>query len=220
MNLRKATNGSQLPWTKEELKSGFEHFKATYGRYPTAHEIDAFPFLPSARSIQRTYGGLVNLRKELYPNEISNYTTGIHRSGVAKNTYQKGKELEVKFYDVLVNNFPEVTVHEHKVIRPGDVSCDFFIYLDQNNGVVIDIFYAESIINLINVVNIKLKRYTLIAPETFLVIVGNPSITQDIIDDKVSNRRIPIPAHINVVSEEYFEKKITNELKVRSSFIS
>lgn len=216
--LRESSIGTQLSWTKEELTSGFNHFKQLYGRYPTAQEIDTFPYLPSARSIQRSFGGLVNVRKELFPSEISNYTTGSHRSDVAKRTYANGRSYEEAFYLYLIEHFPEIAVHEHKVIRPGQVNSDFYIYLDEHTGIVIDIFYADSIINLINVVNIKLKRYSLIIPETYLVVVGNLSIAQEAINKKVMNRRVPLMSHISIASEDYFKNTIVPILKERSIF--
>ncbi|MCA9342635.1 hypothetical protein KC950_01320 [Candidatus Saccharibacteria bacterium] len=63
---RKAGLG-QNSWTKDELRAGFEKFKNINGRYPTSHEIDSFPYLPSARSIQRTFGGLVEIRQQVIP---------------------------------------------------------------------------------------------------------------------------------------------------------
>lgn len=216
--LRKASNGNQAPWSKEQLKAGLLHFKSLNGRFPTAHEIDAFDYLPSARSIQRAYGGLVQLRSELLPNEISNYTKGAHRSGVARKTYANGRSLEEAFYLKLIAKFQEISVHEHKVIRPGDVNCDFFIYLDSSQGVVVDIFYADSIINFVNVVNIKLRRYSLIIPETYLVVVGNPHITQELIDAKTVNRKLPLPAHIKLASEDFFFEECIVQLQSRSDF--
>lgn len=218
-DLRKAATGTQAVWTKEQLRSGFDYFKELHGRYPTSHEIDTFPYLPSARSMQRTFGGLVSVRKELYPEEIANFTVGEHRSRIAKNTYEKGRNLEEQFYSYLTSEFYEISIHEHKVIRPGSVNCDFYIYLNEDTGIVIDIFYAESIINLINVVNIKLKRYSLVIPETYLVVVGNDSITQEEIDKKISNRKIPIPSHINLVSEDHFKQRIVADLKMRSDYV-
>lgn len=217
-NLRKAINGTQSSWTKDELRAGFNYFKELHQRYPTAHEIDTFEYLPSARSIQRTFGGLVNLRKELFPEEISNFTIGTHRSGVAKHTFANGRSLEEQFFNYLTTHFLEVAVHEHKVIRPGYVNSDFYIYLDAKIGVVIDIFYADSVINLINVVNIKLKRYSLITLETFLVTVGNPSLTQEMIDQKTENRKNPLPSHISICAEGYFKDHVIPSLKKRSTF--
>ena len=216
--LRKAIVGNQGLWSKDQLRAGFAHFKDLNGRYPTSHEIDAFPYLPSARSIQRTYGGLVALRTELFSEDIANYTLGEYRSKVAKKTFHSGRDYEVAFYDYLITQFQEIAVHEHKSIRPGNVNSDFYIYMDQVSGIVVDIFYAESIINLVNVVNIKLKRYVLITPVTYLVVVGNPSLTQASIDEKVANRRLPLPNHIRIVSEEHFKMSIIPILQQSSRY--
>jgi hypothetical protein len=45
----------------EELRNGFEHFYQENGHYPTAPEIDRCKYLPSARQIQRNFGGLPKL---------------------------------------------------------------------------------------------------------------------------------------------------------------
>jgi hypothetical protein len=216
--LRENKNGSQEAWSKDELLAGLHHFYQLNGRFPTAHEIDAFKYLPSSRSIQRAYGGLVKLRSELLPTEIANFTKGAYRSLTAKRTFANGRAYEREFYGYLIGQFKEIAVHEHKLIRPGDVSCDFFIYMSDSSGVVVDIFYAESVLNLVNVVNIKLKRYQLINQETFLVVVGNDSITQDLIDLKSQNRQLPLPPHIHVVSETYFKSEVVPNLKPRSAF--
>ncbi len=216
-HLRRAAIGQRV-WTKDQIKAGFLSFYALHGRYPTSHEIDAYPHLPSARSLQRSFGGLVAVRKELFPQEISNYTLGTHRSAVAKKTFHQGRDYEIAFYKYLTGVFQDIAVHEHKVIRPGNVSCDFYVYLNENEGIVIDIFYADSIINLINVVNIKLRRYALISPPTYLVVVGNEAITQSEIDKKMSNRKTPLPEHISVVSEHHFKAIVAEDLLRRSHF--
>jgi hypothetical protein len=216
--LRKNKLGSQPPWSKEELLAGLEYFFELNRRFPTAHEIDSFEYLPSSRSIQRSYGGLVKLRSELLPLEISNYTRGEYRSERAKRTYANGRDYERQFYELLLTKFEEIAVHEHKLIRPGDVSSDFFVYLKPDKGVVIDVFYADSIINLINVVNIKLKRYVLVTPETYLILVGNNQITQEEIDIKNANRRLTLPSHIYVITEEFFCESVLPDLESRSDY--
>lgn len=216
--LRENKNGNYGVWSKDELLAGFRYFYELNGRFPTAHEIDAFKYLPSSRSIQRTYGGLVKLRSELLPTETANFTKGSQRSLTAKRTFANGRTYEREFYEYLTNQFEEIAVHEHKLIRPGDVSCDFFIYLTENSGAVVDIFYAESMLNLVNIVNIKLRRYKLITPETYLVAVGNEVLTQGAIDAKVRNRLIPLPAHIHVVSESHFKSAIIPMLRSLGRF--
>lgn len=217
--LRKNQVGFQKPWTVPELLAGLSHYFALNGRYPSAHEIDSFEFLPSSRTIQRSYGGLQKLRSQLIPYAPNNLTKGTYRSGIAKRTYKNGKRYEEYFFAYLTGVFQDVAVHEHKVIRPGDVSCDFFIYTKQNAGIVIDIFFAESIANLVNIVNIKLRRYQLITPETYLVLVGNSTIAQDAINQKTAKRQTPLPAHIQVVSEAHFKSVVVPGIAQRSDFL-
>lgn len=217
-DLRINKAGNKRSWTNEELLAGFHKFYEEYGHFPTAHEIEAYQYLPSSRSIQRSYGGLVKLRSSLLPSEISNFTKGIRRSAIAKRTFANGRMYEKKFYEYLIEHFQEIAVHEHKLIRPGDVSCDFYVYITPCKGLVIDVFYAESLPNLVNIVNIKLKRYKLIQPETYLVLVGNEEITQTMIDAKVANRQVPLPAHIYLVSEEHFKLAIMPELQRYSDY--
>ena len=218
-NLRKSSKaGGQEQWTKEEIKAGFEYYKELYNKYPSAQEIDEFPYLPSARSIQRTYGGLVKIRKELCPGEVSDYTRGKYRSRVASKTYATGTSLEADMFDFLTAHFLEIAVHEHKVIRPGNVNSDFYIYLNNSTGVVIDIFYAENIRSLISVVNIKVKRYSLISQKTLLVVVGNPDISQSDINEKIKNKKNPLPPHIQVFSEKYFKEVAVPKIKQYSKY--
>lgn len=194
------------------------YFKEIHGRFPTSHDIDAFDYLPSSRSIQRNYGGLVNLRRKLIPDETSDFTRGNTRSAVARSSMRNGQEFESAFYAVLSSYFAEISVHEHKVIRPGNVNCDFYLYLTKSSGVVIDIFYSGSIRNLTNIINIKLKRYVLVAEPTYLVVVGNSEISQQDIDAKMKNRKEPLPSHIEVVTESYFTEYIIPYLRNNSDY--
>lgn len=75
-------------WTDDELLAGFQNYYESYGHYPSAHEIDAYDYLPSSRSIQRSYGGLPKLRKRLLPAAEHDYTRGPKRSAKAKHMSQ------------------------------------------------------------------------------------------------------------------------------------
>lgn len=217
-NLRKNKVGNQSPWSDNELLAGFTYFYEQYGRYPSSHEIDAFDYLPSSRSIQRSYGGLQQLRRRLIPDGIDNFTRGEYRKNIASKTFATGRALEALFYGYLTTIFKEIAIHEHKLIRPGNVSCDFYIYLNENSGIVTDIFYADSIINLVNIVNIKVKRYILVQEETYLIVVGNQQIEQAAIDRKISNRQEPLPSHIKIVSEQHFKDTIIPVIIDKSNY--
>lgn len=217
-SLRKNAAGSKKPWSKQELLAGLQYFNQQYGHFPSAHEIDAFAYLPTSRSIQRSCGGLVALRRELLPDSVDNFTKGAYRSTRARATYANGRNYEAIFYKFLCEQFAEIAVHEQKLIRPGNVSSDFYVYLNENIGIVIDIFYAGSMLNLLNVVNIKLKRYIIVAQETYLIIVGNEVIRQVDVLRKMKSKRLPLPPHINVVTEAHFKDAIIPKLKKRSKY--
>lgn len=217
-DLRKNKVGNQSPWTDGELLAGFSRYFELYGKYPSAHEVDTFEYLPSSRSIQRSYGGLQQLRKRLIPDGIENYTKGEYRKAVASQTFATGRALEALFYGYLTTIFKEVAIHEHKLIRPGDVSCDFYIYTSEHEGVITDVFYADNIINLVNIINIKLKRYVLVDEETYLIVVGNESIDQKMVDSKTYNRQKPLPSHIHVVTEQHFKDSIIPTIRMKSGF--
>ena len=216
--LRKNKLGHQDPWTEDEILAGLQHFYVLYNRYPTAHEIDDFEFLPTSRSIQRNFGGLVALRKKLTPDSVVDHTAGDYRRNKAKEADLRAKSYEEEFYKFLTDNFFEIAIHEHRIIRPGAVASDFFVYLTEVDGIIIDLFYAQDIRSLVNIVNIKLKRYAPLPYCTYFVLVGNAEISDDAIIQKMANRTSPLPAHIQVLTERKFKQVVIEELRTMSSY--
>ncbi len=72
--------GNQEPWKLEELKAGLENFNTKHGHYPTAPEIDSDPYLPSARTIERKFGGIIGLRKALKLDTQTDMREGVHNN--------------------------------------------------------------------------------------------------------------------------------------------
>lgn len=70
-----------------------EKYYNEFGRYPTAHDIDLYPYLPSSRQIQRRFGGLPELRKQLGI-QITDYTRGRTRSNKAAIIGKRGLNYE------------------------------------------------------------------------------------------------------------------------------
>jgi hypothetical protein len=217
--LRKAQRGGQPGvWTKNEILQGLEYFYELNGRYPTAREIDAFIYLPSSRSIQRQFGGLVNLRQDLIPGSHMDFTKGTYRSAKAKESWDRAAQYEEEFYIFLIGHFDSVAVHEHKVMRPGNVSSDFYIYLDEDSGVVIDLFYAKDLFSLSNVVSIKHKRYINLPYETHFILIGNDNITLQDVQKLMQNKKTPLPSHIAVDTELNFKSSTIYNIKLRSNY--
>lgn len=191
-------------WSIDEIKAGFEAFFKEKGRYPTALEIDAYEYLPSSRSLQRSFGGLVNVRKQLFPEGIHNYTTGEFRSRVASQTFRRAQDYEEAFYDKLCEYFEPIAVHEHKVIRPGRVTSDFYIYHDDDSGVCLDLFYAKDLFSLRGVIRYKAQHYTKLSCPVVLVLIHDGTITQNNVDNIIATRQLPLPDHIKVFTEGSF----------------
>lgn len=207
-NLRKNISGHQIlgKWTVDQIKEGLEHFKEVNGRYPSAREIDLFEYLPSARSIQRSFGGLEDLRTKLgFDIELINLTKGKIRSEKAKGTYSNAVDAEEVFYNFLIEKIPEIKVHEHKILRPGHICCDFFIYTSNNRGFAIDVFYAQDMFSLAGVLRIKCLRYKELKYKIFFVLVGNKKISQEEIDSLLAKKKSAWPKHIIVLTEDKFK---------------
>jgi hypothetical protein len=206
-------------WTLEQIRAGFAKFYQEYKRYPTALEIDAYEFLPSSRSLQRSYGGLVSIRQRLFPNEIHNFTTGEYRSKVASSTYRRAQDYEETFYDKLCEHFEPIAIHEHKVVRPGRVTSDFYIYHDDNSGVCLDLFYAKDMFSVAGVINIKIRRYAVLQCPVVFVLLHDGSLSQARLDAYLVNRKTLLPDNIKVITEEAFWQEYVPALKRLSVFV-
>lgn len=203
-------------WTLDNIKDGLEYYRELYGNYPTSKEVDRFEFLPAARSIQRNYGGLVNLREQLGLSGSHNYSKGKERGAKAQEADRRARVYEEEFFYFLSSQFAEIRIHEHKVIRPGNVSCDFFIYTSDTEGVIIDLFYAADIDSVSKVVNIKYKKYLEVKFPVLFIVVGNEKISQSSINTMAENRKIILPAFMKVMNESEFKVNLDKFIKIKS----
>ena len=105
--------GKRLQWDLANIRDGFEIFYEQHGRQPTAFEVDDSEFLPSSRLIQRSYGGLIALRK-LLGHDVTSFSRGKERSGTSKMISQRGRKWELKLESELVKVFGEMFVHVEK----------------------------------------------------------------------------------------------------------
>src|SRR3989344_2855762 len=159
MTLREQKRGFQEPWKLEELSAGLRHFFKKYGRYPTATEIDQYPYLPSARSVERSFGGLVELRRRLTLGKEHDFRTGAHSSKRAHTILNRAHEVEARVHAYLIKRFGREFVHrEYFFTDDHRTRADFFVY-DAQHGFCVDVFYPSTRRNLTGCLNIKLKKY-------------------------------------------------------------
>jgi hypothetical protein len=201
-------------WSIDNLRDGLNYFFDINGRYPTVKEVDVFEYLPTSRTIQRSFGGMMQLRRSLGLNSPVNFSSGETRSSTAREADLRARKYEEEFYRYLTSQVEEMRVHEHKIIRPGDTAADFFVYKNDSEGIVIDLFYARDMHSLGGIVNIKLKKYTNVKYPVYFVLVGNEDINQRIIDEKVGNRKNQLPTHIKVLTENNFKDSLRDLLKI------
>lgn len=161
------------------VEEGLRSLYTLLGRMPTATEIDAYEGLPSARSIQRRFGGVVKVRKDMGYKD-ADLSKGEHRSEAARRLNVDGLDLENRVYSLLKDRFGEICVHQQKPTGQGKQALDFYVYTpDGRFGV--DVFCAKNLSSLRT--NIRQKRNNYIDYSGKLYLVYESSTCVDPIVD-------------------------------------
>jgi hypothetical protein len=167
-------------WNEEKIKVAFDRFVAEHGRLPTAPEVDLTDYLPSARQIQRKFGGLKALR-EVLGYEETDFGKGKNRISLATRGNLRAKEAERELERELSQIFGEPYVHAEKYYGSGRNRADFIVYT-QNGIFGIDVFTTETIHDLQKNVAIKVDKY-LDFPRSvtlFFVVVSKQLTDEDV----------------------------------------
>ncbi|MEN9613721.1 MAG: hypothetical protein RLZZ347_28 [Candidatus Parcubacteria bacterium] len=204
-------------WTIEKIKVGFERFKAQNGRLPTGPEIDQLDYLPSARQIQRKFGGLEKLRSEL-GYEYTHFGKGKYRSEIASRINVKGRQVEISLEKILKEKFHEVFVHTEKVFDDSKNRVDFYVYCpDGNFG--IDVFYTGTMRDLQKNVNIKIDKYQNFTHRLYLVVANNDFEQQELNGYMVSKKKA-LPQDSTIVTLDTLFEIMKNKRSYPDPFIT
>jgi len=206
--LRKQKTGSQNPWKLEEIRVGLEHFFTEHKRYPTASEIDVYPYLPSSRSIERRFNGLVSLRKQLNLKSQSDFRTGEHSRKRAFTINKRAHEKESIVYKFLVELFGKEFVHrEYFFLDDARTRADFFIY-DSDKGFCVDVFYPKDRRNLTGCLNSKLNKYKpeLMQKYPVIFLVMNEALTQEELNKVVKNKKKTLSVNQSLMTWSAFRE--------------
>jgi hypothetical protein len=211
--MRKQKMGRQRGWSFEDIKKGFEQFYKIHKRYPTSREIDSFEFLPSSRSIQRRFGGLVETRKALNLKSSSDFRTGEHSSQRAKKISERAHLLEKQIYDYLINIFGVEFVHrEFFFTDDRRARTDFFIYC-KNGNFSVDVFYPNDRYNFVGCLNSKMNTYgnktMLQYPVIFLQM--NDELKQEEIENILKRKKNKLLKYQSVMNLNEFKKFCSNK---------
>lgn len=199
------SNGLGEVKTFGKLREDFERFIKENGHYPSANEVDSCGYLSTARSIQRSWGGLVNLRKVMGL-EVTNYGVGKSRSDIAYHIGQRSLSEESEFEKVLIKKFGEVFVHNQK--RIGNINVDFFIY-SPTLKFGIDVFDYKTRHDFTGVINIKQNTYKDF-PYEIIFLPMCDILTQSEIDRLMINKINKLSDHCRVLTRSAFNKWVEN----------
>jgi hypothetical protein len=169
-------------WSEEKIRSGFEEFKRTHGRYPTSHEIDDHPGLPSRKLIERKFGGLVKFRERLGIAKNADFTTGIHSSERAERVIKITRSSKDRAYEYLCDQFGRDKVHrEYAPVDDRRSRFDFLVQTDARD-LFIDVLSPKDRRSLVGCLNKKRKALSAFnAGEKIVLVV----MTKDITDEEI-----------------------------------
>ena len=208
MTIRSQKNGKQKPWTLEELKVGLQHFYKEYSHYPSSSEVDRYGYLPSARSIERSFGGLVKLRKKFGLGDVD-LRTGEHSSQRARTINRRAHLVEREVYDFLTNRFGKEFVHrEYFFTDDHRTRADFFVY-EGSEGFCVDVFYPNSLRNLTGCLNLKLNKYKgaeTLLPYPVIFLQMNRELSQDALDRLLERKEKRLSVGQYLMGWENFEE--------------
>jgi hypothetical protein len=209
--------GKKVKWTIERIKEGFNKFYSLHKRYPTTTEIDSFPSLPSSRQIQRRFGGLPALRKQLNLSGPTDFTTGQYSSDRAHSINDRSHKLEQTVYEFLIDRFGKPFVHrEYFFTDDKRTRTDFFVYWEKGNFAV-DVFYPKDKHNLLGCLNSKMRTYKtnqlLNYPVIFLMM--NDDIGREKIALILSNKKIKLRSNQSVMLYDQFKDFCKEKSKMK-----
>jgi len=199
--------------TKTSIEQALTDFIRENKREPTILEIDKDPRFPSARTIQRSYGGIKKLRQELGLKTI-NFSAGDTRRKTAYEIGKRSEQNESDMYKFLLSNYEPMAVHR-QYMYTDDRRCtsDFAVWNRiPNHRDVIDVFYPKDETNFVGCVNSKQRKHNSLQEHyvsgTFTVwfVCLNEDITQDTIDKIINNKKNTMMEYQRVVSYDTFKE--------------
>ena len=197
---------------KNKIRDGILRFIQENGHEPTVTEIDACEYLPSARKIQRRYGGVQKLREEF--GFTKSFQVGEHSRQRSKKAYKENLLSEKTVFKKLKDKYGIDRVHFHyPLCDDGRYRSDFGIF-EGRDLYVMDIFYASTWQSFVGCVNIKIRKHKdAQSPVSdgyrahILIACTNPDFTQKMINTFTKNKKNKVPDNMRIMSYEAFSKR-------------
>jgi hypothetical protein len=165
----------------ELVKEGLERFMKENGHMPTGPEIESCSYLPSARQLQRKFGGVKKVRAAL-GYEDTDFGRGSFRTQSSTKTTKRGTRAERDLEKYLIRHFGEIYVHTEKRYGLKGQRVDFVVFSPDGN-LGIELFCTETRRDMAKNINVKVDKY-LDFPKNLQLffVVANDSFSQEEID--------------------------------------
>lgn len=202
---------TQVKWNLNNIREGIERFLLENDHLPTATDYDRCPYLPSARQIQRVYGGLEKLRNDLGYQDV-NYTKGSLRKAISQEGHTRGLGAEDYLEPLLINHFGEPFVHTQKrYYKKLKNRYDFFIYY-QNNCFGIDVFATQRLEYIGPNIRHKLGKYKDVPKNIpiYFIAFSEKLTPDDIAKGAASAKELANFSNIHVIHMDNFLNLIKN----------
>jgi hypothetical protein len=147
-------------------------------------------YLPNRKFIERDFGGLEKLRKELGYVDTHFGKKSKFRSEIAHKANTNGRNIELSLERMLKDKFGEVFIHTEKIFDTTKNRVDFYVYSSSGNF-GIDVFGTETMHNLQSNMSAKLKKYSKFKEKLFFVVVSE-SFSQDDLDNYIKRKNFRI----------------------------
>jgi len=134
----------------KQIKTEIQDFFKQHGRYPKTTELDQMSF--SVKTIQRRWGGIANMYKDLGIEYRQNY-----RGEVWKDIRKQSLMFEKEFYDLLCTKYDPKGIHPQRpYLWDEEHRCDFYLW---DEDLWIDCINSENTKHINKCVEIKRKKY-------------------------------------------------------------
>ncbi len=190
INLPPGFDKWHVSWTLDNVLEGFKEFYKQNERWPVHTDFTSCTYLPSVKTIERSFGGIRKVREQL---GITNtdLRTGNDRTEVMKRIWKRGLSAEEDLYKYLIKVFHEPYVHSQSrfIIGEQTLRVDFLIF-HKLGRFAIDIFYPENNPNNYSS-NISAKyRIYQNFPIPIYLCIANPAITMNEITKNITSSDI------------------------------
>ena len=171
-----------------DLARKIEIFFNTNDRYPGAKDFDTTDYLPSARYIQRHWGGVVKVKESLSIEETDK-RKGKTRRDLVKKINNRNDKIKAKLQTEFNEKLGERNVkHPFTPYDDTKMRIDYLIYHPtKDEAIGFELFYPADRDSFNGCLNIKKHKgqyldTTIKSNKSFYYVVTNPNITQDDID--------------------------------------